>query len=75
MFSHRIMHVVTRKHLSYGILCGMGVLTAGFWQYYSEPYTNECTSIARAPTVSGSAEGSGGACFGLISIWGIKVFD
>jgi hypothetical protein len=68
------MHVVTRMHLYYGILCGTGVLTAGFWRHYSEPYTDEYTSIVGTPAVSVSAEGSGGACFGLISIWGVKVF-
>jgi hypothetical protein len=72
-FAYRIMHVVTRKHLYYGILCRVGVLTAGFWRHHSEPYTSEYTSIVGIPAESISAKRSGGACFDLISIWGVEV--
>jgi len=67
------MHVVTRKYICRGYR--MGVLTVGFWRHYSEPYTDEHTSIVGTTAVPVSAKGFGGACFGLISIWGVKVFD
>ena len=44
-----------------------------FWRHDSEPYADECTSVAGSSTVFVSAEGPGGACFGLISIWGVRV--
>ena len=44
-----------------------------FYDVDSEPYTGEYTSIAGTSAVFVSAEGFGGACFGLISIWGVRV--